>query len=89
MGLVQQHVKEEINGALTQTKEHQEEQPLVSVNRADETGMTVLSAYLMSTSFKDCYYTEEKVYMICRAITCTGGTSPTDLKISTDASCER
>lgn len=51
---MQQHVKEESKEALTETKEQQEKQLLVSVSRADETGTTVLSAYLMSTSFKEC-----------------------------------
>lgn len=41
MPLVQQHIKREINEALTQTKEEQEEQLLVSVSRADETGTSV------------------------------------------------
>ena len=54
MPLVQQHVKEEINEVLTWTKEQQEEQLLVSVSRADETGTTVLPAHLMLTSLKDC-----------------------------------
>lgn len=41
----------------------QEEQPLLSENRADETGTTVLPAHLIATSLKGCKHTEEKTYM--------------------------
>lgn len=51
---MQQHVREQINETLTWKKEQQEEQLLVSLSRADETGTTVLPAHLVFTSSKDC-----------------------------------